>query len=136
MNRLDGSFISIEQIQNQYLGKISKPVAKETTNGASFKDVLSGKINDAVGNVSDIKFSKHAANRLMERDISLSPEQSERLSEAVKKADAKGINDSLVLVDKMAFIVNVPSHTVVTAMDEESTTDHNVFTNIDGAVIA
>jgi flagellar operon protein len=58
------------------------------------------------------------------------------LSEAVKKADAKGINDSLVLVDKMAFIVNVPSHTVVTAMDEESTTDHNVFTNIDGAVIA
>jgi hypothetical protein len=36
----------------------------------------------------------------------------------------------------MAFIVNVPSQTVVTAMDEASTTDHNVFTNIDGAVIA
>ena len=72
----------------------------------------------------------------MERQIELSPEQSERLSNGVKQADAKGINDSLVLVDSLAFIVNVPTQTVVTAMDEKNTTDNNVFTNIDGAVIA
>ena len=52
------------------------------------------------------------------------------------KAGEKGIKDSLVLVDKMAFIVNVPSQTVVTAMDQDEATDSNVFTNIDGAVIA
>ena len=49
-------------------------------------------------------------------------------------ASKKGINDSLVLVDNLAFIVNVPNKTVVTAMDQTET-DSNVFTNIDGAVI-
>lgn len=86
--------------------------------------------------MSSVRFSKHALNRLAEREISLSPEQSERLSKGINEANQKGINDSLVMVDKLLFIVNVPSNTVVTAMDDESTTGHNVFTNIDGAVIA
>jgi len=46
----------------------------------------------------------------------------------------KGINDSLVMVDDLAFIVNVPSRTVITALEAGS--DTNVFTNINGAVIA
>ena len=49
-------------------------------------------------------------------------------------AGDKGINESLVLVDSLAFIVNVPNKTVVTAMDQTET-DTNIFTNIDGAVI-
>ena len=52
----------------------------------------------------------------------------------MEKANAKGIKDSLVLIDKLAFIVNVPSNTVVTAMDQSETSE-NIFTNIDGAVI-
>ena len=51
-----------------------------------------------------------------------------------QQAKEKGINESLVLVDSLAFIVNVPSRTVVTAMDQTETKS-NVFTNIDGAVI-
>ena len=47
----------------------------------------------------------------------------------------KGIQESLVMVDSLAFIVNVPNKTVVTAMDQGET-EKNVFTNIDGAVIA
>ena len=39
------------------------------------------------------------------------------------------------MVDSLAFIVNVPNKTVVTAMDQGET-EKNVFTNIDGAVIA
>ena len=39
-----------------------------------------------------------------------------------------------VLVDSLAFIVNVPSRTVVTAIDQTET-NNNIFTNIDGAVI-
>ena len=38
------------------------------------------------------------------------------------------------MVDQLAFIVNVPSQTVVTAMDSTET-DENIFTNINGAVI-
>ena len=66
--------------------------------------------------------------------ITLSEEQSLRLEEGVQKAQAKGITDSLVLVDTLAFIVNVPNQTVVTAMDQTES-EENIFTNIDGAVI-
>ena len=54
--------------------------------------------------------------------------------EARAKASEKGIKESLVIVDSLAFIVNVPNQTVVTAMDQTES-DENVFTNIDGAVI-
>ena len=72
--------------------------------------------------------------RLMERNISLTKEQNDRLENGVQKAVEKGIKDSLVMVDSLAFIVNVPNKTVVTAMDQKETPT-NIFTNIDGAVI-
>ena len=50
------------------------------------------------------------------------------------KASQKGIRESLVLVDQLAFIVNIPNNAVVTAM-QQNETDENIFTNIDGAVI-
>lgn len=82
-----------------------------------------------------MKFSKHASQRLTSRNISLSEEQSRRLEDGVKQAGDKGIQESLVLVDSLAFIVNIPNKTVVTAMDQTETLS-NVFTNIDGAVIS
>ena len=57
-----------------------------------------------------------------------------RLSDGTQKAGAKGIKESLVIVDQLAFIVNIPNRTVVTAMDQAET-EENIFTNIDGAVI-
>lgn len=75
------------------------------------------------------------ACRLSTRNISLSDQQSERLEAGVEMAEKKGIKESLVVVDSLAFIVNVPSRTVVTAMDQNES-ENNVFTNIDGAVIA
>ena len=39
-----------------------------------------------------------------------------------------------MIVDQLAFIVNVPNNTVVTAMNQQDAAE-NVFTNIDGAVI-
>ena len=44
----------------------------------------------------------------------------------------KGINDSLVLVDGIALVVNVKNKVVITAMNSDN---ENIFTNIDGAVI-
>lgn len=68
------------------------------------------------------------------RNINLTDEQNNRLRSGVQKASEKGINESLVIVDSLAFIVNVPNKTVVTAMDQKEAAD-NIFTNIDGAVI-
>ncbi|NDF14761.1 hypothetical protein EB061_05505 [bacterium] len=81
-----------------------------------------------------LKFSAHATQRLRERQIQFDPETLSRMNEAITKADSKGVQDTLVLTDKAALIVSVPSRTVITAMDRNNLTG-NVFTNIDGAVI-
>lgn len=131
----NNQFLSIEQLQEQYLKQTRKTgQTQDTTNeGLSFQDILNQKTGKTETS-AEVKFSKHAANRLAERNIELTDGQLERLNEGTQKAGEKGINDSLVIVDRLAFIVNVPNNTVVTAMDQEET-DDNVFTNIDGAVI-
>ncbi len=126
-------FLSIEQLQDQYLNAARQQAGTPKVNGPSFQDILSGKTQN-IGTESEVRFSKHAANRLIDRNIELTKEQMERLNLGAAKAGAKGINESLVIIDSLAFIVNVPNQTVITAMDQTET-DENVFTNIDGAVI-
>ena len=123
-------FTSIEQVAGTYLNPAAESRSLGNLNGASFEDIFKQKLESA----SELKFSKHATQRLDDRNIVLSEEQSLRLEEGVQKAQAKGITDSLVLVDTLAFIVNVPNQTVVTAMDQTES-EENIFTNIDGAVI-
>ena len=125
MNPISKQFSSIEQVTGQYL-KQKNVTSPSKTSDVSFEDVLRQQ--------QQLKFSKHASQRLESRNISLSEEQNARLEDGVEQAHAKGIKDSLVLVDSLAFIVNVPSKTVVTAMDQTET-QSNIFTNIDGAVI-
>ncbi len=82
-----------------------------------------------------VKFSKHAQERLSERNITLNQADMSNLHHAIAMAEKKGSQDSLVLLRDMAFIVSVKNKTVVTAMQGE-TMRENVFTNIDSAVIA
>jgi len=125
-------FLSIEQLKDQYFSQTKKPETARTQDGFSFQEILEGKT--AVPAESALRFSKHAMNRLAERNIRLTEDQLDRLNEGTMKADRKGIKDSLIMVDELAFIVNVSSSTVITAMDNNRT-DEQVFTNIDGAVI-
>ena len=122
MKNIVNNYSSIEQLTNQYLNK-QKSTDKKI-NGISFEEILKQQTQPV----------KHASMRLTQRNINLSDDQSMRLQKGIAAADSKGVNDSLVLVDDIAFIVNVPSKTVVTAMDQAET-NSNVFTNIDGAVI-
>jgi flagellar operon protein len=91
-------------------------------------------LQDAVVDRQQIKFSKHAQARMTQRNINLTQPEMEKIGEAVNRAGSKGIKDSLVLLDKVALIVNIPSRTIVTTVDEKSIKE-SVFTNIDGAVI-
>lgn len=100
----------------------------QETGQRSFADVLST-VRDQ--STDALKFSKHANSRLSERNIDLTDEQLLRLSQGTEKARAKGINESLIVVDGLAFIVNVKNNTVITAVGED---DNKTFTNIDGAV--
>lgn len=131
MNKIANQFTSIEQVTDQYLGT-SRTGQNRNNADISFAEILQEK--RSAQETSELKFSKHAAMRLEHRNISLSPEQSERLEAGVQKASEKGINESLVMVDSLAFIVNIPNKTVVTAIDSQET-QGQIFTNIDGAVI-
>ena len=83
----------------------------------------------------ELKFSAHADRRLKSRNIELDPQQLKALDKAVNNAAAKGSRDSLVLLDNLALLVNIPNRTVVTAMDR-SEMESNIITNIDSAVFA
>ena len=131
MNIQKGSFSSIEQLQDRYLTP-AKKVEKKESAAVSFQDILKAK-QETAGTRRELKFSKHASMRLTDRNITLTNSQRERLESGAVKAGEKGIQESLVVVDELAFIVNIPNKTVITAMDRSDTAD-NVFTNIDGAV--
>jgi len=141
----DRQFLSINQINDQIKtgnstgflsnSRVGSAVAASDEN--SFANILN-KIKESTDNTissNELKFSKHAVNRLQNRNIVLSDEQMARLNMGKVEAGEKGIKDSLILVDELAFIVNIPNNTVVTAMDQTEN-KNNVFTNIDGAVIA
>jgi flagellar operon protein len=81
-----------------------------------------------------LKISAHASQRLQDRKIKLDAETMSKVNDAVDKAAAKGLEDTLVLTKDAAFIVSVKNRTVITALDRNSLSG-NVFTNIDGAVI-
>ena len=145
MNINNKNFLSIEQLQDQYLKQQKVSQNKQSGKEVSFDEILLNQqiknrkisVDDlkAGSNVNiELKFSKHAANRLNDRNIELTEKQLERLNDGTKKAGEKGIKESLVLLDELAFIVNTKNNTVITAMDQTETAE-NIFTNIDGAVI-
>lgn len=128
------NFLSIEQLTDRYLNQTKQAEGQSRNSEVAFRDVLQQKTLQGMMPEKTLKFSKHASLRLNDRGIELSESQMERLTDGVRRAGQKGIKDSLVIVDELAFIVNVPNNTVVTAMDSTETSD-NVFTNINGAVI-
>lgn len=108
--------------------RVSSNTITRPINGMPFHEIL----KEQTGIASELKFSKHANERLASRNIDLTDEQYRRLEDGARKAYEKGIKESLVMVDNLAFIVNVKSSTVITAVNEG---EEKVFTNIDGAVI-
>ncbi|MCL2456515.1 MAG: flagellar biosynthesis protein [Defluviitaleaceae bacterium] len=107
----------------------SPRVQENATNpSVSFREIFGNRLEENV----PINFSKHAALRLNDRNINLSSEQMQRVTDGIGKANEKGIRDSLVLVDDVALVVNIKSRTVITAISQPQ---ENIFSNIDGAVI-
>lgn len=128
------NFSTIQQLSEQYLNpKLAKKESHQDDT-LSFQEILKSKQGASEKTENELKFSKHADNRLAERKIHLSENQMQRLYDGTEKAKAKGIKESLVMVDEYAFIVNIRNNIVVTAMNREESND-TVITNIDGAVI-
>jgi len=131
MNIPVNQFPSIEQMTQQLSSakNINSGNNKQLIN-TPFSEVLKNK--QVANDTGELKFSKHANERLASRNIDLTDDQLERLEIGARKAGEKGINESLVMVDNLAFIVSVKNSTVITAVNDG---EDKVFTNIDGAVI-
>ena len=142
INMINNNINSIERM-TEAISKRKKQDVNATYNGPSFTEILSRQksIDELIADRTEetvvsggIRFTKHADARLMQRNIRLTDEQMTRLEEGTRKASDKGIKESLVLVDDLAFIVNTDKKMVITAIDQNSSED-NIYTNIDGAVI-
>ena len=116
--------------------KSSGPAAASPAQGSAFQKILKGELQQGQG----IRFSAHAQARLSDRDIEISDDALNKLTDAVDRAAAKGARDALVLMpgasrtDDLALVVSVTNRTVVTAMDGERVRD-SIFTNIDSALV-
>jgi flagellar operon protein len=124
---------------------VPAPVSTPATGAANvavaptqpFADVLKGvqaggKAGDETG---QLRFSRHALQRVQRRSVPLDAATLGRLNEGVQRAAGKGSRASVVLVDGTAFVVSVTNKTVLTAVPQEHMKEQ-VFTNIDSAVIA
>lgn len=129
--RMDGLLQYSARIPSVQAPGTTKPAQPQPApQGGQFAEILQKQLEST----EKLKFTKHAQERLIQRDIRLTEEALEKLDQAVEKAAQKGVKDTLVLMDNMAFIVSVVNKTVVTAMKDQDITG-NVFTQIDGAVV-
>lgn len=84
---------------------------------------------------SGVQFSKHAMDRISERNIDLSADNKlDRLNKAVTLAGEKGSDDALVMIDSTAFVVSVKNNKVITTLTADDM-QGSIFTNIDSTVI-
>lgn len=117
------------------LGKVTGAADQTTKPAGTSAPVQGPSFLETLQNVQNVKFSTHAQKRLQTRDINLNDENVSRLSNAIDKAEKRGGKSSLVMVDDLAFIVNVKDRMVVTALDSNQRGE-GVFTQIDSVVFA
>lgn len=122
--------INLHRIPTQPFIHSQTPKKTEETSVQSFSEHL----KQASKTTASLKVSKHASERLEERNITISETEWERVSAKVNEAKAKGIKESLVLMDQAALIVSAKNATVITAMDRTEAKDQ-LFTNIDGTIV-
>jgi flagellar operon protein len=112
------------------IGGISARSNTLPTGSASGKQRFDGEQQGAEA----LTFSKHLSDRMNRRKIDFSADTMSRLTQAVDRVAGKGARDSVVLLDNLAVLVNIPNRTVLTAIETGKMKD-GIFTNIDSVVV-
>ncbi len=99
---------------------------------SEFKNILDAKVEGKPLH-GGINLSSHAAKRLEERKIDFNGDEYTKVKDAMAKLKAKGGQNSLIVSDKAAYIVDVKNNKLVTAVDKGSMSD-NIFTKIDSTM--
>lgn len=123
---------NVSKLPNQKKVNSPKATPSEIQN-SEFGNLLKGKLDKNISENS-ISLSTHAAKRISERNLEMDSSEIAKLNNALKKLEAKGGQESLVITEKAAYIVDVPNKKVVTAIDKGNLLD-NVFTKIDSTVM-
>ena len=84
--------------------------------------------------IEELKISKHASERMNERNIAISDSEWQEITEKVFEARDKGVNQPLVIMEQAALIVSAKNGTVITALDRIEARQQ-LFTNIDGTIV-
>ncbi|MBP1561801.1 MAG: hypothetical protein J6C96_11270 [Oscillospiraceae bacterium] len=114
--------------------QVNQSGTAESPQSSDFAKELKNQL-DALNSSKGVQFSKHAVERLNERNIDLSEDDRlDRLNRAVELAERKGSNDALVMIDTTAFLVSVKNNKVITTLTADDM-QGNIFTNIDSTVI-
>lgn len=115
-----GQIESFEEILKRTAGLPSPPVIAKSA--------------ETIKPAEELTFSKHAKQRLAQRNIEIDSKLINKIDGAIKKAAEKNIKNALLLSGDTAFIVSVDNNVVVTVMNSEEMKE-NVVTKIDGTVI-
>ncbi len=109
----------------------------EKNSQSEFSNLLKEQIgsgSESRGAADGLNLSVHAARRLKERGMEIDGAEFLKIKNAMDMLRNKGGQDSLIITGKGAYIVDVGSNKIVTAMDKGSMTQ-NVFTKIDSTMI-
>ncbi|MCB1188363.1 flagellar biosynthesis protein [bacterium] len=118
------------QIRPVATGQQAGPAARrQELPDVSFRQSLDESLRSEGG----VKFSAHALKRISSRGIELGNREMSEIEDAVRRAASKGSRDSLLMAEDYALVVNIPSRTVITAMDRGAMRE-GVITNVDSAV--
>lgn len=119
---------------NPYLNPLQpKTTVQKKTTVADFKTALTKAI-DTGKSTLPLKISKHAAERMAERKITIDPKEWQAIYEKVSDAKAMGIKESLVVTKNEALVVSPQNETVITVLNRDEAAKQ-IFSNIDGAIL-
>ena len=115
-------------------GSPAPPAPAADAAGPTFADALAQAEKQLAPSLLEVKLSAHAQERILQRGIALDDAQRQALGQAMQQLEAKGARDALLLRDDAAFVVNVPSRTVVTAAHQDELQER-IFTQIDSVML-
>ncbi|GLB59344.1 TIGR02530 family flagellar biosynthesis protein [Cytobacillus sp. NCCP-133] len=110
------------------------PKTKEVPGGKQAISSFSAHLQTALKADGKLTVSKHAKQRLEQREIHINEERWQQIESKIHEAKKMGVKESLVLLNDAALIVSAKNNTVITAMDREEA-GTQIFTNINGTII-
>lgn len=99
---------------------------------SDFKNLLASEVKEKPLH-GGINLSSHAVKRLESRNIDFNGDEYMKVKDAMAKLREKGGQNSLIVSEKAAYIVDIKNNKLVTAVNKDSMSE-NIFTKIDSTI--